>query len=260
MVTCSNCLAEMTGEYCPACGERRVRPDDLSAIRFLHDLADQVANFQFKFKTLRSLLALATPGLLTADFVVGRRSRYLNPLRLYLVCAAIFFVSAPWAGFTLDEMTAGDPTGRLSQLVSAQIATGALDRGHFTERFDLRVQSVYTVFLGAGVVALALFLQLVCRRRDSSFGAHLVFAFHFMSFQYLVTILIGASHQLGLPGDPAPMIGLCLIAAYLVLALRRVYGGTVSSTLISAAALFALMLVVNYAASIASIRLTLLLV
>ena len=260
MAACSNCFVEMSGEYCAACGERRVRPDDLSAIRFLHDFVDQVANFRFKFKTLRSLLALATPGLVTVDFLVGRRLRYLNPLRLYLICAAIFFVSAPWAGFTLEEMIESDRTGRLSQLVSVQAATSALGRAHFTERFDLRVQTVDTIVLGVGVVALALLLQLVCRQRDKPFGAHVVFALHFVSFQYLATIVMGASRQLGLPSDLAPAIGLCLIAAYLVLALKRVYGGRMLSTLSRAAALFALTLAVNYAASIASIRLTLLLV
>jgi hypothetical protein len=58
MAACSNCFVEMTGEYCAACGERRVRPDDLSAIRFLHDLVDQLANFRFKFKTLRSIASI----------------------------------------------------------------------------------------------------------------------------------------------------------------------------------------------------------
>jgi uncharacterized protein DUF3667 len=93
MDRCPNCLAELVGEYCAACGERRVRPEDLSAARLAHDVVDQVASFRLKFTTLRTLRALLTPGLLTAEFVAGRRRPYLNPLKLYLVCAALFFLA-----------------------------------------------------------------------------------------------------------------------------------------------------------------------
>lgn len=89
--------------------------------------------------------------------------------------------------------------------------------------------------------------------------AHLVFALHFVSFQYLATILIAMSRDCTCR-DLVPTIGVCLIAAYLVLALKRVYGGTTTWTLIRAAALFALTRAVNFAASITAIRLTLLLV
>jgi hypothetical protein len=260
MPRCANCFAEDAGEYCPRCGERRLRPDDLSATRFLRDVADQIANFRFTFKSVRSLRALSMPGVLTADYLVGRRSLYLNPLRLYLVCAAIFFLSAPWAGFTLDAMMASDQTGRLSRLASAQMAAGVIGRAQFTERFDLRIQTVYTIVLGIGVVALALLLQMVCRRDDRPFGAHLVFALHFVAFQYLVTIVIGVVRQLGSPGELAAAIGIGVIAAYLVLALKRVYGGTIPAIAMRAAALLGLTLAVNNAASIAAIRLTLLLV
>ena len=45
---------------------------------------------------------------------------YLNPLRLYLVCATLFFLAAPWAGFTLEEMIQQDQSGTRSSLVSAR--------------------------------------------------------------------------------------------------------------------------------------------
>jgi hypothetical protein len=44
MPVCANCSAEVSGDYCSTCGERRVQPDDLSATRFLRDVADQVVD------------------------------------------------------------------------------------------------------------------------------------------------------------------------------------------------------------------------
>jgi hypothetical protein len=257
MPTCPTCSAEGIGDYCSSCGERRVRPDDLSATAFVHEIADQVASFRFKFKTLHTLRALVRPGLLTTEFLAGRRRPYLTPLRLYLVCAALFFLAAPWAGFTLEEMIQHDPSGSLSSLASTQMADRGLDRAHFTERFDLRIQSVYTIAVGAGVIASALLLQLMSWRSHIPLGAHLVFALHFVSFEYLVTVAIGITRRLGVSNEAASAIGLCLLAVYLVLALKRVYSDTATAVLLKAVALFALMLAINYAASAAAIRLTL---
>jgi hypothetical protein len=137
------------------------------------------------------------------------------------------------------------------------MADRGLDRAHFTERFDLRIQSVYTIAVGAGVIASALLLQLMSWRSHIPLGAHLVFALHFVSFEYLVTVAIGITRRLGVSNEAASAIGLCLLAVYLVLALKRVYSDTATAVLLKAVALFALMLAINYAASAAAIRLTL---
>ena len=76
----------------------------------------------------------------------------------------------------------------------------------------------------------------------------------------LVTVASGVTRHLGVSNEAASAIGLCLLAGYLFLALKRVYTGTATAVLLKAVALFALMLAVNYAASAAAIRLTLRLV
>lgn len=37
-----------------------------------------------KFKTVRTLRGLAIPGWLTAEYLEGRRQRYLTPFKVYL--------------------------------------------------------------------------------------------------------------------------------------------------------------------------------
>jgi hypothetical protein len=58
------------------------------------------------WRTLWALLA--KPGLLTCEFLGGRRARYLPPVRLYLVLSVIFFlvasaVSKPFTVLALDD-------------------------------------------------------------------------------------------------------------------------------------------------------------
>jgi len=115
---------------------------DLSARRFFQKLFDELADMPLKFKTVRTLRGLLTPGWLTAEYLAGRRQAYLTPLKVYLVCAAIFFLSAPVAGFRLASLIESDRSGTVGRLVSARVANDDPCRPLFNARFDVRVQSV----------------------------------------------------------------------------------------------------------------------
>jgi hypothetical protein len=256
---CPNCSAELEleFEYCPTCGQRRIRPQDLSARHFCHELADEIGTLHERFKTLRRLLV---PGFLSAEFLAGRRQPYLTPFKVYLVCAAMFFLAAPTAGFTLASMLEGDQSGTLSRLVTARAADRGLAPPLFNARFDIRVQSVYTITLGAAAVILAVLLQWLFRKQQRPYGAHLIFALHYVAFMYLVTIAAGLSRTIGLSVDVAALAGYALIAPYLILALKRVYAESTGVILLKGALLLILTTVLNNLASSTAIRTTLVLV
>ena len=257
MSRCPNCSAEVTQEYCPACGQRRIGPDDLSARRFFQELFDELADLQLKFKTGRTLRGLLTPGWLTAEYLAGRRQAYLAPFKLYLVCAAIFFLSAPLAGFRLSSLIESDRSGTVARLVSARVADTDPGRPLFNARFDLRVQSVYTIAVGIEAVVLASMLHLLYRKQRHPYGAHLMFALHFVAFMYLLTIAVGASRRLGLSTDLSAAAGYALLTPYLVLALKRVYREPTGAILLKAGVLIALIVILNSVANFVAIRLTL---
>lgn len=256
MSQCPNCTAELSGRYCSECGQARIAPGDLSARRFFKDLAEETAGLRVKFKTLSSLGALLIPGRLTGEYLAGRRQPYLAPLQIYLVCAALFFLAAPMAGFTLGSMIASDQTGELASLVEARTAERGLDPVIVNQRFDVKVKTVYTIALGAGVILMALLLQLLFRA-GLPFGAHLALALHYFSFAYLATAFVGIMHRLGVFEQAAAGLGVCLIAAYLFVALRRIYAGSKAYILLRWAAVFLLIIALNNLASVIAIRLTL---
>jgi hypothetical protein len=232
----------------------------LSARHYLRELVDEIASFHAKFKTLRTLRDLLAPGLLTAAYLAGRRQHHLSPFKVYLVCAAIFFLSAPVAGFRLASMLEADPADELNELVSARVAERGLDRSLFNARFDVRVQSVYTIALGAAAILFALMLQLLFRRTRRPYGAHLIFALHYISFMFLVTIASGVSRTIGASTTVAVLGAFAFIVPYLILALKRVYPESTGVTLAKAGALLLLTLVLNGLADFAAIRITLALV
>ena len=92
---CLNCGRPLTGPYCANCGQKK-QATDLTLRELLHETTHELTNWDGKIpSTLKTLLI--RPGVLTVDFLAGRRARWLSPLRLYLLCSLAFFVSKPIA-------------------------------------------------------------------------------------------------------------------------------------------------------------------
>jgi Protein of unknown function (DUF3667) len=89
---CEDCGAELHGRYCSDCGQ--VAVDYHRSFRHVvADVAESFLNWDSKFTKTLGLLLLS-PGWLTNQFVAGRRTRYLHPLRLYLLVSIVFFLCA----------------------------------------------------------------------------------------------------------------------------------------------------------------------
>ena len=90
---CRNCGATLRGEYCHHCGQREGRGD-------LHfaDAAGEVLGdlFTWDSRFWRTLFPLVfRPGFLTAEFIAGRRARYVPPFRLYIIISFVLFLVLP---------------------------------------------------------------------------------------------------------------------------------------------------------------------
>ena len=86
---CHNCQAPTGGNFCQNCGqETHLHP--ASAREFLHEFVGHYVALEGKLLgTLWRLLF--RPGLLTNEYVAGRRVRFVQPLRLYLTLSVLFF-------------------------------------------------------------------------------------------------------------------------------------------------------------------------
>ena len=85
---CKNCNSELVGLYCSECGQKNSQL--LSIKETLKEFTDNVFSFDTRFFiTLKYLIT--KPGLLTTEYWLGRRTKYLPPLRLYLVMSLIYF-------------------------------------------------------------------------------------------------------------------------------------------------------------------------
>ena len=132
--SCLNCDAPLAGPYCAHCGQRAT-PRVPTLLELVRDAIGDLLEVDSRvWRTLVPLLS--RPGVVTREYLAGRRARYLPPFRLYLVMSVIFFVVAfadPSATFPLlferptlepaDVSTAVEPTPPVAS--NAPLVSGA---------------------------------------------------------------------------------------------------------------------------------------
>jgi len=92
MPECLNCGAHMRGQYCGQCGQRG-SSRLISLWELVRDAFGDI--FELDSRLWRTLAPLLIkPGLLTHDYLQGRRARYMPPFRMYLVLSLLFFLVA----------------------------------------------------------------------------------------------------------------------------------------------------------------------
>jgi Protein of unknown function (DUF3667) len=104
---CENCGAELSGNYCAQCGQPAI--DYRRSFRHvIVDVLDSFLNWDSKFFATIGLL-IVKPWRLTNEFLAGKRVRYLNPLRLYLLASILFFFAVNYGarGLHVDPSKLG---------------------------------------------------------------------------------------------------------------------------------------------------------
>jgi hypothetical protein len=177
---------------------------------FLHYALEAITNADAKlYLTLRTLVT--RPGVLTREFMCGRRQPYLGPLQLFLVCNVAFFVLLQLGlgtnAFTTDlifhrqqplygdaaeallTQKLGDlPERHTGRALSTWVAHSTPEQQEFRRRFNEASPRYANSLVILMVPLFALGIRLL--RRRGLFVRELVFSFHFYSILLLVNIVL----------------------------------------------------------------------
>jgi hypothetical protein len=245
---CHNCGAAVSGNFCANCGQETVL-HVASAREFLHEFIGHYVALEGKlWKTLG--LLLFRPGMLTAEYIAGRRVRYVQPLRIYLTLSILFFAllkygpnelikiqpaataaSNSWAITdkppTADTVHLESKLGRFNPAWEARLRQiGAMPQDQAMALFKGKFFAYVPYAMFCLMPVLALYLKLLYLRSGRHYGEHMLFALHSNAFAFLLLGLISAV--------PGAWIGSALFAwlvAYLPFAMHRVYGGSRRATI-----------------------------
>jgi hypothetical protein len=94
---CPNCETPTSGNFCSNCGQETVL-HHASTREFLHEFVGHYVALEGKLWGSLTRL-LFRPGLLTNEYIRGRRVRFVQPLRLYLTLSLLFFALLQFTGF-----------------------------------------------------------------------------------------------------------------------------------------------------------------
>lgn len=238
---CPNCGAARPGPYCQECGQKRAAPQELAAGHLLKDVLHEVTDLDSKvFTTFKALLL--RPGLLTAEYLAGRRARYLSPVKLYLIVSAVYFLFA-WDA-SLEIANFEQQSGARAFVQGLPLPPN-VDRAVFLQQWFEKAGDYSAYFRFASVLGLALALAVICYGAARYFGQHLIFAFHYYSFDfclYASLILLLVIFQF-VTGWRAPAwvltAGTVVLPFYLFFALRRAYAESATAAALKAFALLA---------------------
>jgi hypothetical protein len=245
---CRNCSAYAPEQYCPRCGQDTAEHLP-TAWEFVHEhLLHYFAAEGRLWRTLRALVF--HPGLLTLEYLRGRKRTYVSPLRLYLTMSVVYFfalqlATAPAAeharskfhrklndGHTsinildLEGLGLGKAVrsadGSLSCSLPSWVCNRIQERVLRPGELENRVGALTELYshLSTAVFLLlpvfALFLQLAYLRR--AYGEHFLFALHLHSFWFLLllALLLPMPQWLG-------WLVIAYLLAYSAAALHRVY-------------------------------------
>jgi len=219
MVQCRNCDALLEGTYCQRCGQK-----DIDLERPLRELVANIVKetFEVDGRAARTVKTLFRhPGMLTREFLAGRRRYYTPPLRLYLVISVSFFLLIAWMASQGVLLEQGQDVERDAAL-QARFMSDQLPKLMFV------LLPVFALLLKAAFA-------------DRLYFDHLIFSVHLHSAAFVVLAPMVPFEDVDISLLLAIVVQLVLLIylfAYFVVALRCTYGKSWPGSLWRASAVF----------------------
>ncbi|HEX8363007.1 MAG TPA: DUF3667 domain-containing protein [Longimicrobium sp.] len=246
---CLNCGAELLGDFCHRCGQKAGKTQ-ASLRPWIGEQMEEHLSVDAKLpRTLRSLFF--RPGSLTREYLDGRRARYVRPLQLYLLAAALLFLGSwfetaaenglsaalrgPEQAVVGREAVVREPAGdasaascprgeRTFECLMMKVASEVTRAGNEFERstpvafIDLLSRIMFLL-----LPLFSFLLLLLYHRQRRKYLEHLIFALHLHAFAFIVLGLLALLPEGARVSDGIGSLFVPLVLIYLFLAMRSVY-------------------------------------
>ena len=175
--SCRNCEAEMVGNFCSACGQKKIR-ERLSIRKLISEIPGRFLNLE------RGLLHTVVnlflrPGAMARDFVYGQRTQYVNPLGYFLFGTTLQLISFWFSGPYLREL--------ITKSFNDAIAQGAIQPDALKSMEKYFKPDVATGLTDIYMVAVA---------QTYTYAAFIFFALPFAIFLRLLHGIAGSKYRL----------------------------------------------------------------
>ena len=237
--TCATCGTSLSGDYCPQCGEKIHHRHEFALLHYTREIFYQITHIDTKiFKTLRFLVT--KPGQLTEEYLLGRKKKYIRPIRLYLVLSMIYFFSFSFFDkaslLDIRNVIRFDYTGLLLPALEAKQQLIGLTGELFYRTINQQLNNKISLLLFPAIFLYAIIFKLVFWPKQRYYVEHLIFCLHLMSFSFLRDIVFLPLFLVHKPAGFA--LGLITTVIYLFLSMKRVYSAKVYKMVLATIALY----------------------
>jgi len=238
---CANCTAVLMGAHCHECGQKKIHQNEFALKRFFTQVVGDITDIESSkvFKTLRAMFT--KPGLLATEYVAGRRSNYIGPIKLYLTFSALYFLFA-WGALAEIRGGATDRTAKVPMVVNVARKRN-VDPAVLADKVHQKAEKYATAFRFFSVLISGTFLAAFYFRMKKYYVEHLVFSLYYYSFDFFcksafaLLFIVVAALGWKLPEQVLNLF-YPIALAYLLLALKRVYKQKWLITTVKAVPLF----------------------
>lgn len=188
---CKTCGNDHPENYCPTCGEKPFKPEQLSFKEYIEELFEGFLHFDNKFLRTMKMLVVK-PGQLSLEYTEGRRVLYMRPIQLFLVMNLVFFILAFSNLYSLPlyNYITYTPFIRYNtkHIISQELVQTGLTLKEYMELFNERIKAVSKEFIFLFIPFYGLVFYALFFKKKQYFVEHMVFATHFCTFILLLTL------------------------------------------------------------------------
>ena len=188
--TCQTCGESITGQFCSACGEEKFDRHTFSFKHFVHHAVHEL--FHLDSKILRTVRYMfSRPAFVTTEYLAGKKSRYMNPLRMYLLCFAVatLLTSSYHSVLDFGTVSKNDKTGSLNRALAKLAQRKGISEEVLVQNMNERLHFYYEGSKILNALVMAWLLAGLYRKQKWYFGEHAVTALYFLSFTSLLSIV-----------------------------------------------------------------------
>lgn len=220
-IVCKNCDTQFEGNYCNNCGQSSKDYDKPFNVLIIDAMANIWAFDTRLWKTLKSIML--KPGEMAANYINGKRVRYMPPFRLYLFVSFIFFMLLRLSSSSVDINKEQQETKSSVVVFDKEYPQSSPDKF----KKELLIANFFNYMSWALIIMMpvyALVLWSLFRKNERHFLVHFIFSLNQHTFLFILLSLLIAVNLIFPEKDSYYEAWiLMLYPAYLIVGGRELY-------------------------------------
>ncbi len=188
---CLNCGTPLAGKFCYECGQKKIEEKERTIRHFIYQFFG--AAFFLENNVFKNLwLLLSKPGFLAAEYLEGRRKRYMTPLSLFLLINLVYFFAVHLSDLNLslrEQLFQPQHSGLANAMVKHRLAARETTLDAYQKQYDGQSTAISKTVIILHAPVMALLLAAIYFRKRYYFTDHIVFSVYIIAFVMLLSIL-----------------------------------------------------------------------